>query len=239
MLSTAECDSGMAPPRLAPAEFGSDPLLAPRRQALPQHPNSTWLAALRGEHPDRDQLIGDLRGYVRRALTSTLRRRSPDPEQLEEMTQEAFAQLLSSLHTFRGDSSLPTWAVAVATRVAFSELRRQEQVRARAVDTAEAGTIDGRVDDRMAAPDAALSRQGILETLNRTIADELTEKQRIAILAFLEGVPTDEIATRTGSNPNAVYKLVHDARRRLREALQRRGITAEAIGDLSTPGEQP
>ena len=79
-------------------------------------------------------------------------------------------------------------------------------------------------------PDAQSEREAILATMHRVIQNGLTTKQREALLAELKGMPLDEIARQLGSNRNALYKLTHDARNRLRQGLEAAGFTAEDIG---------
>ena len=62
--------------------------------------------------------------------------------------------------------------------------------------------------------------------MQSSIEHDLTEKQRTALLAELKGMPQDEIARQLGSNRNAIYKLTHDARKKLRAALEAAGYTA-------------
>jgi len=68
--------------------------------------------------------------------------------------------------------------------------------------------------------------------LQRMIDERLSSKQRMAIRGSLEGLPVEEIAARMASNRNAVYKLVHDARLKLRQAFEAYGFTAEDILEL-------
>ncbi|MEO0478037.1 MAG: RNA polymerase sigma factor [Planctomycetota bacterium] len=208
---------------------------------LPKHSNSEWIAALSGEGAACAQMLSALEVYVRRALAVTLRRRALLAEELDDLIQESFSQILANLHTFRGDSAVPTWAVAVATRVAFTELRRRDQ-RAKKHVPFEQAQDDATSEfggSREFSPEVSFQRKTVLEALESEIETALTPKQRIATLALLRGVPTIEIAERTGSNQNAVYKLVHDARLRLREVLERRGITVDVITDLSIGEGQP
>jgi RNA polymerase sigma-70 factor (ECF subfamily) len=79
------------------------------------------------------------------------------------------------------------------------------------------------------APDEALSRTHLYQVLESAIATRLTERQRLAIVAELRSIPTVEIAERLGTNTNALYKLTHDARRRLHQALVEAGFTADSI----------
>jgi RNA polymerase sigma-70 factor (ECF subfamily) len=66
------------------------------------------------------------------------------------------------------------------------------------------------------------------------IQNGLTAKQRDALLAELRGMPQDEIARHLGSNRNALYKLTHDARNRLKRGLEAAGFTAEDISAAFT-----
>jgi RNA polymerase sigma-70 factor (ECF subfamily) len=69
----------------------------------------------------------------------------------------------------------------------------------------------------------------MVETLRQLIDEALTEKQWMALTAELGGMPVEEIARRMDSNVNAVYKLLHDARQRLKRGLETAGYTAEDV----------
>ena len=62
----------------------------------------------------------------------------------------------------------------------------------------------------------------------RVISEQSTGKQWLALTAELNGIPQDEIARQLGSNRNAVYKLTHDARRKLRAGLEAAGFGADS-----------
>ena len=65
--------------------------------------------------------------------------------------------------------------------------------------------------------------------LQKLIDTELTDKQRLATRAFLSDFATDEIAEQLKMNRNAVYKLIHDARQKLKDGFARAGLTSEEI----------
>jgi RNA polymerase sigma-70 factor (ECF subfamily) len=69
----------------------------------------------------------------------------------------------------------------------------------------------------------------LLRRLKELIDSELTERQWTAITAELGGMPLPQIAEKLGSNTNAIYKLLHDARKTLRRGLELGGITVEDI----------
>ncbi len=85
------------------------------------------------------------------------------------------------------------------------------------------------VDANMVSAESRESRTRLCGLLQRLIEETLTEKQRTAIRGALAELPVEIIAERLGSNRNAVYKLLHDARARLREGLEANGLTAEDI----------
>jgi RNA polymerase sigma-70 factor (ECF subfamily) len=79
-------------------------------------------------------------------------------------------------------------------------------------------------------PHAQSEREAILAAMHEVIRNGLTTRQREALLSELKGMPQDEIARYLGSNRNALYKLTHDARKRLKQGLEAAGFTAEDIG---------
>jgi RNA polymerase sigma-70 factor (ECF subfamily) len=69
-----------------------------------------------------------------------------------------------------------------------------------------------------------------METLHRLIATELTDRQRQALVAVrIGGMPLEEVAHRMGTNRNALYKLLHDARQRLKKKMEEEGLSAEDV----------
>ncbi len=207
--------------------------------SLEQHPNETWIAALRGERGELgDRLLAQLGDYLGRVLTKMLASKQLGAEDLSELAQEAMAQLVGSLHTFRGDSAFTTWATAVAARAAFTELRRRASraEKHERFQLAQRDALAAGERPELDADEEALTRDGVLALLHEVIEESLTEKQRIATLAKLRGVPTVEIADQLGSNTNAIYKLFHDARLRMREGLEQRGVTGAVIESLTEEG---
>ena len=183
-----------------------------------------WLALLAA----RDgAAVAELRDRLCRGLLKVLAGRA-DPSVAEDFAQDATVRVLDRLADFRGDSRFLTWALAVATRVAFSELRK-----ARHKDVSlDALTAAGRVVPEPAAADdlaAALDRASAVDTLRRLIDTALTDRQRAVVRAELDGVPQAVIAERLGTNRNALYKLGHDARMKLKAGLEAAGITADEV----------
>jgi len=191
--------------------------------------NEGWLADLRTAGTAA-QAQSDLWRVLRRGLGRAVGGRAGvDDAMLDDFAQEACVKVLRRLDSFRGESRFTTWAVAVAVRVAFSELRRA-QWRGVSLDRF---TLDGRIDfeppDRSEGPELTARREEVLAVFRRVIEDELTERQRAAVTAELNGMPQEEIARQMGTNRNALYKLTYDARRKLRDALNAAGLTEDEV----------
>ena len=76
------------------------------------------------------------------------------------------------------------------------------------------------------SPEQQVTQQALLELVKRLIAEELTDRQRRALTAVLfAGMPTEEVARRMGTNRNALYKLIHDGRQRLKRRMMAEGVS--------------
>jgi RNA polymerase sigma-70 factor (ECF subfamily) len=193
--------------------------------------NETWLAHLDGTGPDQQAALSDLRdallGGLRRALSHRAR---ADDAFLDDVVQDSLVRTLERLPQFEGRSRFLTWAMSIAIRLAMSELRRQRWKDVSLDEVvADADLPPGRTMDDDPGPDARWEREAILDAMHAVIRNGLTEKQRAALLAELRGMPQDEIARHLGSNRNAVYKLTHDARKRLKQGLETAGFGAEDV----------
>lgn len=198
---------------------------------MAERTNGEWLCDLRGGGDGAAAAQADLCGVLRRGLRRALASRGDvDEATVEDFAQEAVVRVLGRLDGFRGDSRFTTWAVAVAVRVAFTELRRARW-RDVSLDALAAGP--GEVDpvDPAASPERQARQRAVLAALTRVLDEELTDRQRRAIRLELAGLPQDEVARLLETNRNALYKLVHDARRRLRAGLLKAGITEDDVRD--------
>jgi RNA polymerase sigma-70 factor, ECF subfamily len=193
--------------------------------------NATWQTHLEDTGPDQQAALSDLREALLRGLRRSLSHRARGGDAfLEDVVQDSLVRILDRLPQFEGRSRFLTWAMSVAIHVAMSELRRQRWKDV-SLDEVIAGgdlTPERAIDDDP-GPDARWERAAILNAMHEVIRNDLTAKQRAALLAELRGMPQDEIARRLGSNRNAVYKLTHDARKRLKRGLGRAGFRAEDI----------
>lgn len=196
---------------------------------MTERTNEDWLRSLGGTRADDEPAVTELREVLRRGLRRALTgRAAADDAFIEDMTQEGLLKVLAGLATFRGDSRFTTWAITIAVRVAFTELRR-----ARWKDV----SLDRLVEDAparlpTAPPTDAPSqdaRQAILATMHRVLETGLTDRQRQALVAELRGMPQGEIAVQMGLTRNALYKLTHDARQNLKRGLEAVGISGDVV----------
>ena len=198
---------------------------------MAERSNEEWIAVLGEDGPQRDQAIEDLRPLLVRGLSYALANRAKVREEdLQDFAQDAILRILDSLHSFRGESRFLTWAQKIAVHVAFSELRRHRwrDVSLDELTESEDGEfIPESLADQSAGPEQQAMQRVVLSTLRRLIREELTPKQRQAMTAVMQGMPLQEVASHMGTNQNALYKLLHDARQRLQERLVEEGLSPQ------------
>jgi RNA polymerase sigma-70 factor, ECF subfamily len=200
--------------------------------------NEEWLQDLSGAGPAHDEALADLRQLLLSGLTRGLLNQvnTSAPEfatQAEDFVQETIVKILDNLDTFAGLSQFTTWAHKIAVSVALTELRRKRWQDASLDGMMAAG--DGAYTPRLLAdpapqPESAVERAEILARVNRLIREELTDKQYAVMeAAVLQNLPTVEVARLMDMKPNAVYKMLHDARVRLKRRLADEGLTPQDI----------
>ncbi len=196
--------------------------------------NEEWVAALRGA--EREEALSDLRAVLMRGLRAALgshRRGVPDAA-IEDFAQEGLMKILENLDTFRGESRFTTWAQIIAVRVAYAELRRKRWRDVSLQEVVSRHEAGGRREERLADPhsdpERSTTRRIMLETVERLVEEELTERQREAIIAVMfEGMPLEAVARRLGTNRNALYKLLHDARKKLKRRMENEGFSSRDV----------
>ena len=209
--------------------------------SLKQRTNDEWVEAL--NPPVSEEALADLRAILVRGLTAALANRFPSDleSNVEDFVQDALLKVLDSVDTFRGESRFTTWAQKIAVHVAFSELRRRrwKDVSLQSLIETDEGDeyTPAILTDPGTSPEREATQRDVYEILERLIHEELTERQRTAMLALMQGgMPMEEVALRMDTNRNALYKLVHDARKRLQQRLEETaGLTAQEVLALFEP----
>jgi RNA polymerase sigma-70 factor (ECF subfamily) len=199
--------------------------------------NDEWLADLRAGGAARETALDDLRQVLanglRRGLIGQIDTAAPEFDALlDDFVQEALLKVLDNLDTFAGRSLFTTWANKIALNIGLTELRRKRW-RDTSLDQLTQ-TDDGEytpsfVADPAPRPEEVTEQRELMKYVTRLINEELTEKQRTALTAVIQGRPLTEVALMMDSNQNAVYKLVFDARQRLRRRMADDGLTPEEV----------
>jgi RNA polymerase sigma-70 factor, ECF subfamily len=174
-----------------------------------------WVTELRG--PDRHEAIAELHALLLRAARFELARRgSPDDDLAFEAADDALMAVLGKLDEFRGASRFTTWVYKFALLEAGVKARRRAW-RGREVAIDEERWPE--IPDTGLSAHERLEQEELLLALQRAVRTELTPRQREVFVALaLDGVPIDVLAERLGSTRGALYKTLHDARRKLRDA---------------------
>jgi RNA polymerase sigma-70 factor (ECF subfamily) len=200
--------------------------------------NDQWLADLRSVGDAHEQALTDLREMVLNGLPAALPDGTFDRAQqyaalVEEIAQETVLRVVGSLDTFEGRSQFSTWVYKIAVRLAFTELRRRrwKDISLESLQEPETGTRGGEFagsarDD----PERRATRSDFLDRLYRMMKEELSDRQMLAMrLVAIHQMPLEEAARRLGSKRNALYKLLHDARLRMKHRLEREGLEVQEI----------
>ena len=209
------------------------PPSAHRRERLDAE-SRAWLDALAAGSRERDEAIARLHALLLRAARFEVARRRPaladwDGDELDDLAvqsaDDALVAVLAKLDGFRGDSRFTTWAYKFALLETAVKLRRRPwQGRELPVEP-ERWTQFG---DPAASPHADAERSELLAAVRRAIDADLTPHQReILVAVAINGVPIDVLAERHGTTRGALYKTIHDARRRLRGTLAAAGHAVE------------
>jgi RNA polymerase sigma-70 factor (ECF subfamily) len=207
--------------------------------------NSEWIDDLKSDGLEMEEALKDLRSVIMRGLPYALSNwLSPSDPQfddlIEEVAQETLLRVLSHMDTFEGRSKFTTWVQKIAVRLAITELRRK-----RWQDTSLDGLLEAEgtsvgtrlMVDPSPSPELTTEQSELIDDVQRLIAEELTEKQRKALVAIrIHGMPMEEVAKRMDMSRNALYKLLHDARNKLKKRMEEEGLTPE---DVLTSFETP
>jgi RNA polymerase sigma-70 factor, ECF subfamily len=200
--------------------------------------NEQWLSELHSNGPALEVALNDLRDIVHHGLTYALNPylSSTDPRfdsLVEDVTQETLLRVIDRLDTFEGRSQFTTWVHKIAVRLALTELRRKrwENVSLESlVENSEHAPPARLTADPSPTPEIETETSDMIAQIQEIIEGELTDKQRKAIeLLVIHGMPMEETARRLDTNRNALYKLLHDTRLRMKRRLSERGLTIEDV----------
>jgi len=198
-----------------------------------------WLHDLTAGGALEAEALADLRELLLRAALYFFSRNLGDFKGLdrdeilqraEDCAQDALIAVMKHLADFRGDSKFSTWVYKFAINIAMMTARRE---RWKAVSLDELASSDDShffewmLQDKSdgVAPEQSAMQGEVQGIIRDVIEHDLTEKQRrVLVLMVFNEVPMDEVVRYLGTNRNAIYKMLHDARRKLKSGLQARGF---------------
>jgi len=223
-------------PVVQPVEFLTHPVTAKTSSLAPLDEESReWLRDLRSDGAVKDQAVARLHALlVRAARFEVARRRATLPHlrgnDLEDIANQAADDALMSvlrrLDDFRGASRFTTWVYKFALLEAAVKLRKRAWQGREVPLEPETWSL---FSSAGLEPDAEVEQSELLATLQQAIGDVLTPHQRRVLVALaLNGVPIDVLAERLNTTRGALYKTLHDARRKLRRHLDERGLSLES-----------
>ena len=138
-----------------------------------------------------------------------------------QAASDALMAVLAKLDTYRGTARFTTWACKFAILETSTRLRRHAW-RHRKVERDDA--VWDRLPDTSPSVLLQIENDQLFSALQRAVDEQLTERQRFVFQSVtMNDVPIDVLAERLGASRGAIYKMLHDARRKLRQALTEAG----------------
>jgi RNA polymerase sigma-70 factor (ECF subfamily) len=185
-----------------------------------------WIAALRATGAEREVAAATLHAMLLRAARFELGRRGPmlagaARETIDDLAMQsaddALSAILGKLDTYRFESRFTTWAYKFAILEAAVRTRRRAwERRELPIDPQDCSALPARALD----PVEDVEMRERIRAIVGAIQTELSPHQRDVLSALvLAGVPIDVLAERLGTTRGALYKTLHDARRKLRTSI--------------------
>lgn len=207
-----------------------------QKNKAPYETNDDWIKALsepvdeRAVKKLREKLISGLKPALHKYVDHEL------DQFVEDVAQDALLKILDNIDSFRGESKLITWAMKIAVREGLTELRRKKYDD-RSIEEFKHPDDEGRNEltsltfaSDLPDPEDATHEQLVLQKVLRIINEDLTDKQKYAVNALMvQGLSIEVVAEQMNTNRNALYKLVHDARLKIKNELELDGIDPEEL----------
>jgi RNA polymerase sigma-70 factor (ECF subfamily) len=198
-----------------------------------------WVAALQGGGEERRAARERLHELLVRAAHFEINRRrhafphvrGDDWDDLaHQCADDALVAIMRKLPDFRGDSRFTTWAYK------FALLETSVTLRRRAWQGRELPLADEGWQVLVApseSPATTTEASELLGAIRDAIADALTPHQRDVLVATTPNdVPIDVLAERRNTTRGALYKTLHDARKKLRARLEQSGFDVSGVSDV-------
>jgi RNA polymerase sigma-70 factor (ECF subfamily) len=204
-----------------------------RSKSTKSYSNRDWIEYL--SPPPDEEAIEVLRNRLVLGLRSSLYKyvKRDLNDFVEDIAQDSILKILKKQDTFRGESKFTTWAMKIAIREAYSELRKK---RYKDISLEEYSSYDPdekeavEIEHNQAGPDQLAHESMVIRKVKKIMQEELTEKQQKVIqYLMIDQLPMTVVAEMMKSNRNAIYKLVHDARLKLKTRMELEGFDPEEL----------
>ncbi|HJZ37184.1 MAG TPA: sigma-70 family RNA polymerase sigma factor [Solirubrobacterales bacterium] len=194
-----------------------------------------WMEGLRDEGARRERTVGELREVLLKVARRQVHNRraqlgyatGPEVDDIaQQAADDALIAICGALDSFRGESRFTTWAYKfVVFQVSAKVSHHAWQTEPPSREEFEWGGLSDRAGG---SPAEQTERRELLSVMTKAVKDDLTERQRAVFVAVaLNEVPIDVVAIQLGSNRNAIYKNLFDARRALRNSLAAAGLSID------------
>src|SRR5512140_558140 len=208
--------------------------------------NQEWILSLSNQNDRQAEAIEELGQLLLRAALYTLVTHLEDLQKLEEherialaedCAQEALLSVLAHLDEFRGESKFTTWAYKFGVNTALTRARHERWKQVSLDELSENGDsadwLEWGEGFQSADSEQPALRSEVRNAIEEVIRCELTDRQRQVLkwVAF-DGVPMDVVVERLASNRNAIYKMLHDARLKVKRRLADQGYELEEVTAL-------
>ena len=192
-----------------------------------------WVAKLTVSGADQDDALSRLRVILMQRVQRAFRTNNKvDDAFVQDVVQDGLVAVIESLGDFQGRSQFTTWATTITIRIAMAEMRRRRWKDVSLDELLDSQPAEVRRSSPHRTVEVDVQRAELFATMHEIIRQQLTEKQRTVLLAELQGMPQEEIGRRLKSNRNAVYKMGHDARKRLKKGMIEAGYSADDLAIL-------
>lgn len=204
-----------------------------KKKSASSFTNEEWIEAL--SPPPEDAAISKLRSYLVRGLKASLYKYVDKNlgDFVEDIAQDSILKILDKLETFRGESKFTTWAMKIAVREGYTELRRKryDDISLHDYVNPKGETEHAvEIEEKEALPDQIAHESMAVEKVMKVMNEQLTEKQKTVLqYLIIDQIPLTVVADKMDTNRNAIYKLVHDARLKLKTSLELEGIDPEKL----------
>lgn len=211
---------------------------------MPPYSNQEWVELL--APPTDERAVTELRKILVRGLKPALSSyvdRELD-QFVEDVAQDALLKVIDNVQSFRGESKLTTWAMKIAVREGLTVLRRKrwdnisiEDLKGPKADDDSGEIFSETFATQGPSPEMTTAQKMVLEQVEEIIDKILTEKQRSVMTALMiQGLPVTIVADQMDTNRNNIYKLLYDARKKLKNEFEIQGINPkQMLEELSNP----